>query len=158
MYTRHLRYDEAENWVKRALGFYLETNDTYGLYASYNALGRINYGRGNHDVALSYYEKSMETSLKRNDQYSVAVELNNIGIILLEKGQMQKAYEHLASAMKTAEEMKTLYLQRIICESFNDYYFVARISGKLPITVTGTDPCSIPSTMKTLPLKWLTCR
>ncbi|MEO6168888.1 MAG: sensor histidine kinase, partial [Chitinophagales bacterium] len=129
-YIRYGQYDSAEKWVKKALKFYLDNNDTFGLYASYNALGRINYGKGNHDVAMEYYQKSLEGSKIRNDPYSVAVELNNIGIILLEQGEMKMAFDNFTNAIAIAREMNSIYLQRVTCENFNDYYFVNKNFGQ----------------------------
>jgi tetratricopeptide (TPR) repeat protein len=125
-YIRHHRYAEAQKWIAKAADLFARTEDSYGLYASYNALGRIAIALGDHDAAMNYHEKSLELSRQRNDTYSIAIELTNTGKILLERGDYAASLERLSEAARITRESRSLYAQRAVYESLNDYYIATK--------------------------------
>ena len=51
--------------------------------------------RGNHVIAIDYFNKSLKINEALNDQYGIAGSLNNIGLLYKETGDLDHALEYL---------------------------------------------------------------
>lgn len=105
VYRQLAEYKKAEADLNKALEIYTLLNDKSWISSIYTDMGNLDYMRGAHDLAISYYLKSLKISEEINDKASQANVLNNIANIYLFQEKNDKAVAYYKKAYKMNSEL-----------------------------------------------------
>ncbi len=98
-------YDKAEEYYKESLNLATIHDLTSSLAEANNALGVVNYFRGNHIQSLTYYRAAMREYVKEQDSVKISKSLNNIAIIYKIQRDYPKAIEYYKKAIEIHERL-----------------------------------------------------
>ncbi|MGV9141727.1 MAG: tetratricopeptide repeat protein, partial [Promethearchaeota archaeon] len=99
------RFDEAIDYLEKALERYQKNKNIHGEATSFGDLGNIYMRKGDLDEAFKYYEKALERKKKVGDKKSILAPLNNIGDIYRRKGKFDKAIEYYEQSYNICKEI-----------------------------------------------------
>lgn len=96
LHSNLLEYEKALEFYGRSLPAYLELNDTLGILANYNAIGRVFMSRSVFDSASVYFMKSVELCEKAgaSQEKNLTSVLSNLAEIYFQLGQFEDALKY----------------------------------------------------------------
>ncbi len=99
-------YDKAEEYYNESLNLATIHDLTSSIAEANNALGVVNYFRGNHIQSLTYYRAAMREYVKEQDSVKISKSLNNIAIIYKIQRDYPKAIEYYKKAIDIYERLE----------------------------------------------------
>lgn len=116
VYIEMKNFDEAENYLKKAIK--INTSKKYfdGLGNNYYNLGRIQFYKKNYKLALFYLNKALENDRLNENVYGIFSDLNMIAEIYISSGEFEKAKFYLNESLKLAISTENKILIKIVKE------------------------------------------
>lgn len=103
VYTAQKMYDEAYDFLIRALVIHQRNNFQYGIAESNNRIGQLFVKQKAYDRGLDYLFVSLKISQEINDKEGVARSYENIGRAFLESNRLSEAQVYLERGVLAAE-------------------------------------------------------
>ncbi len=91
--------ESAERTAAQGLTFSKQENDEPNVNYFTNALGLINFSKGNYDEALEKFEESLDLTEKLNQINEKMGILLNLGVLYREKGDLKNAFKYISEAL-----------------------------------------------------------
>jgi len=102
------RLDEAEVHLAAALALFEEAGDERGIASTIDDLGKLQWLRGDHQLALASTQRALVLRRKLGDRRSIALSLNNLGIVHQDAGQFKLALDAFEQALRIRREIGDL--------------------------------------------------
>lgn len=121
-------YAKAMDHLQRGLELFRQTEDSPGIAASLDDIGKVHAIRGALDAAEECFNQALELRRKLEDPRSEAVTLNRLGTVKLHRGHFKEA---LVLFRKSLELRKKAGDRRGIAESLNSLAAICHERGEL---------------------------
>ncbi|MEQ9403450.1 MAG: response regulator [Cyclobacteriaceae bacterium] len=99
-------FERAEEYYNESLSLATLHDLTLSIAEANNALGVINYYKGNHIKSLEYYRAAMMEYIKAQDSVKISKSYNNIAIIYKNQRNYNKAIEYYSNSIAVYERIE----------------------------------------------------
>ncbi len=108
IYIRQKQYDEAENYLKKALTNFQKVYNQRGIAYCYNQLALLYENKNVLDKSLKYNFKALEIRQLRKDLDGLAASTRNIGSIYLKQKKYDLAYKAFIKSIEYDTQLNHL--------------------------------------------------
>jgi len=111
-----------------AISYLLKSKDASNkndkdLASLYNKLGLAYQGKGNYDMAISYFEKAVNLSDKINDKKNKSIYINNEGNAYYDNNELSLAFEQYQKSLSIKKEINYLEGLAITLHNIGNVYY-----------------------------------
>ncbi|MFW9993613.1 MAG: tetratricopeptide repeat protein [Candidatus Odinarchaeota archaeon] len=137
LYTAIEEYEKAEEYLRKALEFDREIDNTRGFTTRYGNLGQLYIAQGRFQEAKEAFEEAHSIALTQNSDRALAYSIMNLGIYEKALGNYSTAREHFLTATQKAENLdirvviSSLTNLRQIYEEEHEWHNVKKIEEQL---------------------------
>ncbi len=109
VYYNRSEWQQAANYVGRAIELRDRLGDVVGYARSLNNLGILKHANGDWDGALADHQRAVELHEQIGDVEGLALSCTNLGVLYTDRGEWQKAEENLQRSFALAQRVAHSY-------------------------------------------------
>jgi len=99
-------YDAALGHLHNALRMFERAEDSRGVAATLDDVGKVAWLRGEYDRALEFHRQALDIKRETSDPRAIAVSLNNIGLVHQDSGSFKAAQDCFVEALEIRKDVR----------------------------------------------------